>query len=34
MAKVAEEKSEAFVKELKERYYPSKGVAQVIENVW
>ena len=30
--KVAEEKAETFVKELKDRYYTSKGVAQVVGN--
>ena len=28
--KVAEEKAETFVKELKEKYYHNKGVTQVI----
>ena len=29
--KVAEEKAETFVKELKEKYYHNKGVTQVIQ---
>ena len=30
LIKVAEEKAETFVKELKEKYYHNKGVTQVI----